>query len=117
MPLSIKEVKEIKKEKREEREKVINFFKQQEREDGETVFFNSQEISQETGISIKSAADILEAIHMETRALQPIELQDKFQDKEKITTMRLWKVEKDKIFYYGAEFYKQEKIKFQPKKH
>ena len=106
MPLSIKEVKEIKEKKGEEKERVIKFFKEQKREDGETDFFNSREVSQETGISVKSAADILEAIHTETLARQPIE----FRDKEKITTMRLWKVEKDKTFYYGAEFYKQEKL-------
>ncbi len=110
MPLGRKEVKEI-KEKEEEREKVINFFKQQGREDGETVFFNSKEISQETGISVKSAADILEAIHTETLARQPIE----FRDKGQTTIMRLWKVKKYETFYYGATFYRQEKLEGEKK--
>ena len=101
MPLSIEEVKKNKEKKDEEKEKVVEFFKEQE-EDGKTDFFSSEEVSQGTGISVKSVADILEMIHLDTVARYPIE----FQNEGQIIRMRLWKVEEKGIFYYGATFYR-----------
>ena len=105
MPLSKEEVEEIGQKKKEEKEKVIEFFKEQEKEDGKTDSFNEEEVAQKTDISVKSAGNILEAIHTKTLA-EPIVFIDKGQTK----TMRLLKTEKKEIFYYGARFYKQKKI-------
>ena len=109
MPLSIEEVEKNKRKEKEEENKIIEFFKKRKK-DGETDFFSSKEVSQETGISEKLATDILEDMHSDTLAGQLVEFQDKGQTRK----MGLGKVGKKvrgkKIFYYGAKFYPQEKI-------
>jgi hypothetical protein len=106
MPLSIEEVKEIERKKGEEKDKVIEFFKKQEKEDGATDFFNSQQVSQRIDISVKSATDILKDMNAKT-LVWPIE----FINKGQTTTMRLWKIEEKGTFYYGATFYERNRKK------
>lgn len=106
MPLSIEEVKEIERKRGEKKDKVIEFFKEQEKDDGTTDFFSSQQVSQRMDISVKSATDILKDMNTKT-LVWPIE----FINKGQTTTMRLWKVEERGFFYYGATFYKRNRKK------